>query len=383
MSMDYKVIKIGKAQLRAKSSYERFMISEGVPVIGGFGVNSVRDIPMTPWRRLGCDGAYFKFFGSDGVTGMYAGRIVPGGATLPERHLYEKVIYILQGEGAAEFQQRDHVPQNLLWQSGSMFSPPMNTLHRLINHSDQPALFLAVTTAPMALDHYRNEEFIFHSEFVFSDRYNGQADYFSLGDGRYLATNHRQWIHQTNFIPDVREIRRDGVDGKGGRVKITRFEMAHNGLIGQLVEWPVGRYRKAHCRGVGVTLVILRSSGYSLMWPSDLGTQPYKSGVADQVIRFDWTPGSIFSPPPNWFHQHFNTGAEPAQTLAFYCGSAQFPMSRRTEGANAARKNATQQTGTLLEFDGDDPSIRRMYEAELAKKGITPDMNFEAAANHE
>ncbi len=69
MSMDSKVIKIGKAQLRAKSSYERFMISEGVPVIGGFGVNSVRDIPMTPWRRLGCDGAYFKFFGSDGVTG--------------------------------------------------------------------------------------------------------------------------------------------------------------------------------------------------------------------------------------------------------------------------------------------------------------------------
>jgi len=191
--MDYKVIKIGKAQLRVKSSYERFMISEGVPVIGGFGVNSVRDIPMTPWRRLGCDGAYFKFFGSDGVTGMYAGRIVPGGATLPERHLYEKVIYILQGEGAAEFQQRDHVPQNLLWQSGSLFSPPMNTLHRMINHSDQPALFLAVTTAPMALDHYRNEEFIFHSEFVFSDRYDGQADYFSLGDGRYLATNHRQW----------------------------------------------------------------------------------------------------------------------------------------------------------------------------------------------
>jgi len=381
--MDSKVIKVARTPRRAKSSYERFMIREGVPVIGGFGVNSVRDIPMAPWRRLGCDGVYFKFFGSDGVTGMYAGRIAPSGATLPERHLYEKVIYILQGEGVVEFQQRDHVPQNLLWQAGSLFSPPMNTLHRLINHSDQPALFLAVTTAPMALDHYRNEEFIFHSEFVFSDRYDGTADCFSPSDGRYLATNHRQWIHQANFIPDVREMRRAGQDGKGRRVKITRFEMANNSLIGQLVEWPVGRYRKAHCHGGGVTLLILRSSGYSLMWPSDLGNQPYKNGVADQVVRLDWAPGIIFSPPPNWFHQHFNTGAEPAQTLAFYCGSEQFPMSRRTEGANAPRYAPGKPTGALLEFDGGDPSIRRMYEAELAIKGVIPDMNLEVAANQE
>jgi oxalate decarboxylase/phosphoglucose isomerase-like protein (cupin superfamily) len=379
--MDSKAIKIGKTQLRAKSAYERFMIGEGVPVIGGFGVNAVRDIPTAPWRRLGCDGAYFNFFGSDGFTGMYAGKIALGGATSPERHLYEKVIYILQGEGVAEFQQRDRVPQNLLWQAGSLFSPPLNTLHRLINHSDQPALFLAVTTAPMALDHYRNEEFIFHSDFVFSDRYDGAADYFTPSDGRYVAMNHRQWMHQANFIPDVREIRRGGQAGKRGRIKITRFEIANNSLIGQLVEWPVGRYRKAHCRGGGVSLVILRSSGYSLMWPNDLGTQPYKNGLGDQVVRLDWAPGSIFSPPPNWFQQHFNTGAEPAQTLAFYCGSRKFPMTRGMERANAVRHSAAKQAGKLLEFDGDDPSIRRMYEDELARKGISPDMNFEVAAN--
>ena len=381
--MDSKASNLAMTPLRAKSSYERFLISEGVPVVGGFGVNAVRDMPMAPWRRLGCDGAYFNFFGSDGFTGMYAGKIAPGGATSPERHLYEKVIYILQGEGVAEFQQRDRVPQNLLWRTGSLFSPPMNTLHRLMNYSDQPALFLAVTTAPMALDLYRNEEFIFHSDFVFSDRYDGAADYFAPSDGRYLDMNQRQWTHQTNFVSDVREIRRGGQAGKRGLIKITRFEIANNSLIGQLVEWPVGRYRKAHCRGGGVSLVILRSSGYSLMWPSDLGTQPYKNGLADQVVRLDWAPGSIFSPPPNWFQQHFNTGAEPAQTLAFYCGSRKFPMSRGTERANAVRHSAAKQAGKLLEFDGDDPSIRRMYEDELARKGISPDMNFEVAANND
>ncbi|MGH7888732.1 MAG: hypothetical protein ACREPG_12765, partial [Candidatus Binatia bacterium] len=261
-----------------------------------------------------------------------------------------------------------------------LFSPPMNALHRLMNHSDQPALFLAVTTAPLALDHYRDEQFVFHNDFVFSERYDGAADYFMPSDGRYLAMNRGQWLHQANFIADVREVRQGDHRGKPGRVKITRFEMANNSLIGQLVEWPVGRYRKAHCRGGGVSLIVLRSSGYSLMWPSGLGSQPYKNGLADQVIRLDWVPGSVFSPPPNWFHQHFNTGAESAQTLALYCGSESFPMSRRTDTVTPARLAAMKQGGTLIEID-DDPSIRRMYQAELASKGISAPVSLETAAN--
>jgi oxalate decarboxylase/phosphoglucose isomerase-like protein (cupin superfamily) len=377
--MDFEAGEVANSQWWAKSAYERFMIKEGLPVLGGFGVSSVRDIPMAPWRRLGCEGAYLRFYGSDGVTGMYAGRIAPGGETLPERHLYEKMIYILHGHGVAEIQQRDRVPQNLLWQPGSLFSPPLNTLHRLINHSDRPALFLAVTTAPMALDHYRNEEFIFHNDFIFNDRYAGEPDYFAASQARSSAANRRRWVQRGNFVADVRQSGSGRADMRASQIKITRFEMARNSLIGQLVEWPVGRYRKAHCRGGGVALLILRSSGYSLIWPSNLGSQPYKNGLADQVVRQDWAPGSILSPPPNWFHQHFNTGAEPAQTLAFYCGSEQFPMSRSAEGTGAARELAGR--GGLLELAGDDPSIRRMYAAELASKGIVPAANLDVAAN--
>jgi hypothetical protein len=42
----------------------------------------------------------------------------------------------------------------------------------------------------------------------------------------------------------------------------------------------------------------------------------------------------------------------------------------RRDGSAAPRFTASPQSGTLLEFDGDDPSIRRMYEDELARKGI-------------
>src|SRR5262245_53122582 len=365
---------------RAKSAYEKFIGSEGVPIVGGFGVGSCSNIPMASWARLGCDGAYFQFFGSDGVLGVYAGKIQAGVATLPERHLFEKIIYILQGEGVAEIQQRDRVPQNLLWRAGSLFSPPLNTLHRLINHSSQPALFLAVTTAPVALDYYRNQQFIFQNEFVFNDRYDGADEYFQPHGERHVDGNHREWFYRANFVPDVTALQQERT--KTRRIKIARFEMAKNNLIGQLVHWPVGRYRRAHCRSGAVVLLILRSSGYSLMWPSHLGTQPYQNGLADQVVRIDWSPGSVFSPPPNWFHQHFNTGGVAAETLAFFCGSEEFPMTWRTDGANAAHFARSNQDGAL-DFGSDDPSIRRMYEAELAKNGIVPHKRFASAASHD
>jgi hypothetical protein len=41
------------------------------------------------------------------------------------------------------------------------------------------------------------------------------------------------------------------------------------------------------------------------------------------------------------------------------------------------------QGGTLIEYEDEDPEIRRTYEVELEKKGIAPDMNYAAAANED
>jgi len=35
----------------------------------------------------------------------------------------------------------------------------------------------------------------------------------------------------------------------------------------------------------------------------------------------------------------------------------------------------------LIEYEDEDPVIRTTYEDQLARKGITLDMNYEAAAN--
>jgi oxalate decarboxylase/phosphoglucose isomerase-like protein (cupin superfamily) len=379
--MDSKVVKIGTARSRSRTYYERFIEKEGVPIIDGYGVTDVRSIALKPWKRLGCDGAYVQLRGLEGITGISVGKLAGGTSTYPERHLYEKIIYILQGEGVAEIQQRDRVPQNFQWRAGTLFSPPMNTLHRLINYGEEPALFLAVTTAPMALDHYHNEQFIFNSDFSFTDRYDGEQNYFEPGGERYLTTNNRQWIWDTNFIPDASEAQIDAQEQKGAGVGITQFEIAGNILIGHLAEWPVGRYHKAHFHGGGAVLVILRSQGYSLMWPNHIGTRPYESGFRDQVVRVDWVPGSVFSPPTNWFHQHFNTGTEPALQLALRCGSQKFPLGIRVAAILAGVYTSVKHGGTLIEYADEDPAIRTTYENELARKGLTLDMNYGAAAN--
>jgi oxalate decarboxylase/phosphoglucose isomerase-like protein (cupin superfamily) len=381
--MDSKVVKISAARPRSRTYYERWIEQEGVPIVEGFGVADVRKIPLKKWQRLGCEGAYLLLRGLEGITGVYLGKIAPGTSLEPERHLYEEVIYVLQGEGVAEMQQRDRVPQSIGWQTGSLFSPPLNVLHRLINYSSEPAFFLAFTTAPMVLDHYHNERFVFNSDFSFNERYDGEMDYFAPRNERYLASNNRQWVWETNFIPDVRDAQLDAQEQKGAGVNITQFEISSNTLIGHLAEWPVGRYHKAHYHGGGAVLVILRSEGYSLMWPNDVGTKPYASGQRDRVVRVDWVPGSVFSPPTNWFHQHFNTGTEPALLLALRCGSQKFPLGIRVAAIRAGVYTSVKQGGTLIEYDDEDPEIRRTYHKELKRKGVVPDMNYDAAVNED
>lgn len=367
----------------ARSYYERWIEMEDVPVIEGSGVSDVRHLKLGKWQRLGCEGAYLKLHGLDGTNGVYVGRIAPGAMTEPERHLYEKVIYIVQGQGVVEIQQHDRLPQSIAWQAGSLFSPPMNALHRLINYSKEPAVFIAITTAPLVLEHFRNERFVFNSEFSFTERYDGEADYFEPSNERYWASRHCRWIWETNFIPDARKAQINTREQKEIGVNISQFEMCRNTLTGQLAERPVGRYHKAHYDGGGAVLIALRSEGYSLMWPGDLGTKPYENGCGDRVVRVNWTPGSVFSPPLNWFHQHFNTGAGPALQLALCYGSQKFPLGIKVAATRAQETTSAKQAGTVIEYEDEDPAIRRIYEAELLKKGLVPDVNFDAAVNED
>ena len=105
-------------------------------------------------------------------------------------------------------------------------------------------------------------------------------------------------------------------------------------------------------------------------------TRPYETGHSEDVIEVKWKAGSVYCPPGGWFHQHFNTGAQPARHLALRYGSRIHPIGfkiadkRSEDGVYVDVKKG----GTLLEYADEDPYIRKHYEDEMRKNGIPSQM---------
>lgn len=86
--------------------------------------------------------------------------------------------------------------------------------------------------------------------------------------------------------------------------------------------------------------------------------------------------GGVYCPPNGWYHQHFNTGPGKARHLAVRYGSRihtlgfMLPGKRQEDGVYLTRKEG----GTLIDYDEEDPEIRRRYEAALKKGGVVSRM---------
>ena len=139
-----------------------------------------RNCRCKPWQRTGGKGAYHRLKGMEGFTGMYVGEIPAGGALNAEHHLYEELIYIIQGFGATEIWSAGEEKRKMHfeWQQGSLFAIPLNTRHRMINGSREPAIFLAVTSAPLMIDLLHNMPFVMGSDYKFDDRFDAEQNYF-------------------------------------------------------------------------------------------------------------------------------------------------------------------------------------------------------------
>lgn len=362
--------------MKRETSYELWMRQEGIPVVEGYGLENVETIARRPWARTGGKGAFIQLKGMEGFTGMYVGEIAPGAALNPERHLYEELIYILDGVGSTEVWSGRSGERKLHfeWQKGSLFAVPLNSGHRLINGSREPALFLAVTSAPVMMDLLHDAEFVFGCDYDFHQRFDGRPDYFAPSARREERGGFMVW--DSNFIADARGALVDPSEAKGAGVRITSFDMGGSTLVGHLAEWPVGRYHKAHFHQGGAILLILRSRGYTLMWPQEAGMRPYRAGRGEMVAQVDWQEGSVVSPPTGWFHQHFNTGREPARQLAFrYSGqSGKYLMGIAKALNKEGVRTSTREGGTLIEYEDEDPQIRRDYEAGLNREGVAMQM---------
>jgi gentisate 1,2-dioxygenase len=130
-------------------------------------------------------------------------------------------------------------------------------------------------------------------------------------------------------------------------------------MIAHISEFPVGTYKKAHRHGPGAHVIIIGGKGYSLLWPE---------GGDRRQVR--WKDGSVFVPPEWWWHEHFNSGAEPARYLAIRWGSVKHKLDEKYSKLDQDKNKG----GNQIEYPDEDPAIYKLFEQELAKVGVKPKM---------
>lgn len=339
-----------------KTTYEEWRDQHGIPVVTGFYIEDLKTVELAPWAWKGGQGAFLNLEGIEEINDSYLCEIPAGGKLEPMRHMYDETVHILTGRGATKIWQDGQEPITFEWQSGSIFSIPLNANYQHFNGSgNETARYLGVTFAPMVLNLFHNLDFVFNNSFTFLDRFDGEENFFK-GEGRELTT--RVW--DSNFIADVNklELKTWNERGKGSTNRV--IEMANSSLGSHVSQIEVGKYKKAHRHGPGAHVIIIAGEGYSLMWPE-----------GSEIQRYDWKPGCLIVPPDRWFHQHFNVGATPAKYLAMRGNSVKYKVLKQYEGIDKDVRSG----GLQIEHQNEDPQVRKMFEAELAKRGVKSKMD--------
>ena len=338
------------------TAHQNWIESQGIPILNGFSIPNLKDVRVGSWERLDAAGAYLVLDGAEGLNDAYILEINPGSSVRPERHMYEEVVYVLSGRGATMVWNEGGPKHSFEWHEGSLFALPLNAWHQFFNgQGDAPTRLYVVSSAPLVMNLYHNLDYVFNNPFIFTDRFDGREDFFQA-EGRELAG--RTW--DTNFIEDVRTFPLLSWKERGGGGVNRRFELADSTLAAHVSQFSVGSYKKAHRHGAGANVVIIQGQGYSLLW---------EDGKENERLKIDWEEGSVLVPPNMWFHQHFNTSPSPAKYLAIRWGSWKYPLFMNV-GPFRGNDVNIKEGGNQIEYEDEDPSIRKLFLGELTKNGV-------------
>ena len=335
--------------------YLRWVRDEGLDIISAHYVPNLRTVELKPWERRGGAGVFINHEASRTSNDCYVCEIPAGGTLAPQRQLYEEMILVLGGQGSTMVWNDAGGRVSFEWGTGSLFAIPLNAWHQHFNGSGQQAArFVAVTNLPQVINLYEDVDFVFNTAHDFKNRFAGEPDYFSdKGEQKGL-------LLETNFVADAVNLPLQQARERGAGGGHIRFAMAKGSMNSHISQFPPATYKKGHRHGPGAHVIILSGKGYSLMWPE--GEQPK---------QYDWQPGSMIVPPNMWFHQHFNTGREPARYLAF---KHEVVSVRNAQGVPKAWISQ-RIGGDQIDYADEAPIVRKLFADALSAEGLEPQMD--------
>lgn len=339
-----------------------FIRSEGIPIHEDFGLDLL-SVDVAPWPRLGAKGAYTLVKGRGDFLDMYVLELPPGGEGTPQRHLFEEVVYVLDGSGNTTV-DTPMGPRSFEWGPKSLFALPLNARYQHFNASGSlPARMVCVTNLPLVLKAFHNLDFVFSNPYTFRDRFGDER--FFKGDGKFIPVRPGRHQWQTNFVPDLASFELQEWKARGAGSSNIMFVLADGTMHAHISEMPVGTYKKAHRHGADFHIFQVTGEGYSLLWNE--GDRNFH--------RVDWRHGVVYAPPDMMFHQHFNVSARPARYLAVAFGGLRYPFSEDKRRTFMGMDVSVKQGGRQIEYEDQDPSIHALFLEELSKRGIEPRMD--------
>jgi quercetin dioxygenase-like cupin family protein len=350
--------------------YLEWVDKEGLLVAEDYGIDLFK-VETAYWPRYDVKAAAVHLKGRGDFANMFLFDIAPGRSTASQRHLYEEVIYVLEGSGSTQLEFSDGRKRSFEWGPRSLFAIPLNARHRHFNGSGRErALIVSTTDLPLVMNTFHNEDFIFQTTFDFADR-AGKNEYYA-GEGDLITVRPGNHMWETNFVPDLASIELKSWGDRGAGGTNIMFVLADGTMHAHISEMPVGTYKKGHRHGPGFHVMCVTGQGYSLLWFDE----------GEDFRRINWGHGVVFPPADQQFHQHFNTSNHPARYLATGVGGLRYPLTinqRRSllgvkPGEKGAVSTSIKEGGDQIEYEDQDPRIHRIWLEEMKINNVEPKM---------
>jgi len=240
--------------------YLEWTKKEGLAVTEDYGIDLFK-VETATWPRYDVKAAAVHLKGRGEFANMVLFDVAPGRSTAPQRHLYEEVIYVLEGSGSSQLEFSDGRKKGFEWGPKSLFAIPLNAKHRHFNGSGRErALIVSTTDLPLVMNTFHNEDFIFQTEFDFSER-AGKNEYYS-GEGDLITVRPGNHMWETNFVPDLASIELKSWGDRGAGGTNIMFVLADGTMHAHISEMPVGTYKKGHRHGPGFHVMCVNGHGY-------------------------------------------------------------------------------------------------------------------------